>query len=134
MITKEATATESAQAVRDVLEATTAAWGAGDADAFAELYAPDASVVLTGGVYLRGREEIRTATAALFAGPRKGTRSVEEPESLRVVGDAAVVVSRSSILLPGEDSAPAERQRRSTWTLARHDGWWLIEAYHNCAM
>ncbi|HKD99351.1 MAG TPA: SgcJ/EcaC family oxidoreductase [Micromonosporaceae bacterium] len=134
MITKEATrATEADQAVRDVLAATVAAWSANDAHAFAELYAADATVVLP-GVFLRGREELRTFMAAGFAGPRKGTRSVDVQESVRIVGDAAVVVSRSGVLLPGEQEVPPERLRRATWTLAKHDGWWLVEAYHNCDM
>jgi uncharacterized protein (TIGR02246 family) len=131
MITKEAT---EARAVRDVLAATVAAWAANDADAFADLYSPDATVVVQGGVFLRGREELRDFMAAGFAGPRKGTRSVDEQESVRVFGDTAVVVSRSGVLMPGEQAVPPERLRRATWTLARHDGWWLVEAYHNCDM
>lgn len=125
---------EAEHAVREVLAGTVAAWAAQDAHSFAERYAPDATVVLPGGVSLRGRTEIREFMAAAFAGPRKGTRSVDEQESVRIIGDAAVVVSRSGVLLPGEQAVAPERMRRATWTLARHDGWWLVEAYHNCPL
>jgi uncharacterized protein (TIGR02246 family) len=132
VITKELT--EAGQAVRDVLAETAQAWGAQDADTFAELYTPDATVVLTGGVFLRGREQIRAFMAAAFTGRLAGTRSVDEQESVRIVGDAAVAVSRSGYLLPGEDAVAPDRMRRATWTLARHDGRWLVEAYHNCGI
>jgi len=120
--------------VTEPVLATVSAWDANDADAFAEVYAPDATVVLTGGTFLRGREEIRRYMAAGFAGPLRGTRATDEQESVRRVGDCAIVVSRSGYALPGEESVAPERVRRATWTLSRHDEGWLIESYHNCAI
>jgi uncharacterized protein (TIGR02246 family) len=128
------TSTATETTVRDTIMATVAAWSAGDAAGFAALYAPDATVVLHGGNVLRGREEIRRYMAAGFAGRLRDTRGSDEQDSVRLLGDAAVVVSRSAYLLPGEDSPAAERVRLATWTLARHDGDWLVEAYHNCAL
>jgi uncharacterized protein (TIGR02246 family) len=120
--------------VTDALRATVAAWDANNADAFADLYTPDATVVLPGGTFLRGREEIRRYMAAGFAGPLRGTRGSDEQDSVRVVGDCAVVVSRSGYLQPGESAPAPERARRATWTLSRHDDRWLVEAYHNCPL
>jgi uncharacterized protein (TIGR02246 family) len=128
------TGTATDTTVRDTILATVAAWDASDADAFAALYTPDATVVLAGGTFLRGREEIRGYMTAGFAGPLRGTRGGDEQESVRVLGDAAVVVSRSGYALPGEDGPAPERLRRATWTLARHDGRWFVEAYHNCPL
>jgi uncharacterized protein (TIGR02246 family) len=125
--------TDAQTEVRAVLAATADAWSANDADAFAALYADDASVVLP-GTFLQGRAEIRDYMAAGFAGPLRGTGGSDEPESVRVIGNGAVVVSRSGFRLPGEETVSAERLRRATWTLARHDGGWLIEAYHNCGV
>jgi uncharacterized protein (TIGR02246 family) len=118
--------------VTEPILATVKAWDANDAEAFAEVYAPDATVVLTGGVFLRGREEIRQFMTAGFTGRLRGTRSVDEQESVRRVGDCAIVVSRSGYLLPGEESVAPEQVRRATWTLSRHDEGWRIESYHNC--
>jgi uncharacterized protein (TIGR02246 family) len=132
MITKESTG--AAQAVRDVLAGTMKAWEAHDADAFVEHYTPDATVVLSGGVFLRGREAVRSFMADSFAGRLAGSRAIDEPESVRVTGDTAVVVSRAGILNAGEDTLPADRLRRATWTLTRHDGWWLVEAYANSTL
>jgi uncharacterized protein (TIGR02246 family) len=120
--------------VTDAVMATVAAWNANDADAFADLYTPDATVVLPGGTFLRGREEIRRYMTAGFAGPLRGTRGSDEQDSVRLVGDCAVVVSRSGYLLPGEDAPAPDRARRATWTLTRTEGRWLVEAYHNCPL
>jgi uncharacterized protein (TIGR02246 family) len=119
-------------AVRGRLAESVAAWDAQDADAFAALYADDASVIISSGANLRGREQIQQYMAAGFAGPLAGTRGYENPQSIRVLGDVALVTSESGFSLPGEASVPAERVRRSTWVLSRHGEQWLVEAYHNC--
>jgi uncharacterized protein (TIGR02246 family) len=114
----------------DTIMATTAAWTRNDPDEFADLYAGDATVVLGGGTFLRGREEIRRFMTAGFAGRLKGTFGIDEQDSVRVIGDTAIVVSRSGFQAPGAD-APSSL-RRATWTLVRRDGRWLVESYHNC--
>jgi len=125
--------TDNHEAVREVLRGTVSAWTANDPDAFAELYAKDATVTLANGTYLRGRDEIRAYMAAGFAGPMRGTSGMDEPESVRLLGDnAAVVISRSGFLLPGESAPPADRLRRATWVLSRQDGTWTVAAYANC--
>lgn len=125
--------TADIQAVREVLRAIAAAWAANDADGFTRCYADGATVVLPGGIHHAGRDEIRGYMAAAFAGALKGSTAVDEPENIRLINaDTAVVVSRSGFLLPGESELPADRRRRATWVLARHDGQWLVEAYHNC--
>jgi uncharacterized protein (TIGR02246 family) len=117
--------------VLDVIQGTVAAWSANDPDAFADLYATDATIVLNGGTFLRGREEIRAFMTAGFQGPLRGTRGVDEPLSVRTIGDTAVVVSRSGFLQPGEDTLAPDRVRMATWMLIRQDGRWLVAAYHN---
>ena len=117
-------------AVRDVLDHLYAAWAAGDADAFADLYREDATVVMP-GVFHRGREATREYMGAAFAGPLRGSRGVDRPQDVRVVGDTAIVVSTAGILLAGETELPRERERLATWVLHRTDGRWLVAAYTN---
>jgi uncharacterized protein (TIGR02246 family) len=120
------------EAVRELLTRTVTAWTANDAAAFARLYAEDATVMLANGEYLRGRDEIRAYMAAGFAGPLGGSRGLDEPESVRLLGDdAAVVISLSGFLLGGETRPPADRLRRAVWVLSRSDGGWLVDAYAN---
>ncbi|GAA4305470.1 uncharacterized protein (TIGR02246 family) [Actinomadura luteofluorescens] len=117
-------------AVREVFDRLYKAWGDGDADAFADLYAEDATVVMP-GVFNRGREAVRDFMAAGFAGPLKGSRGVDEPEDVRVHGDTAIVVSKAGIIMAGEQEVPPERERVATWVLSRRDGRWLVAAYAN---
>jgi uncharacterized protein (TIGR02246 family) len=115
-----------------VLHQLYAAWEANDADAFAALYTPDATVIRPGS-FSNGREEIRASMAAAFAGPMKGSRGIDTPHSVRLAGgDTAIVVSVAGILMAGETDLPPDRYRRATWTLTRDHGQWLIAAYHNC--
>jgi uncharacterized protein (TIGR02246 family) len=118
-------------AVRDVLDRAYAAWAAGDADAFAALYTDDATVVMR-GVFHRGRSAVRDSMASAFAGRLKGSRAVDTPQDIRVVGGhTAIVVSRAGIVLAGERDLPAAREVLATWVLARQDGRWLVTAYTN---
>ena len=119
------------RAVLAVIQAVYVAWEANDADAFAAVYRDDATVVQP-GMHKQNRDEIRATMAAGFAGPLKGSRVIDTPASVRLVNDeTAIVVSEGGIVFPGETACPPGRLVRATWTLARHDGDWLVAAYHN---
>ncbi|HEX9336797.1 MAG TPA: SgcJ/EcaC family oxidoreductase [Pseudonocardiaceae bacterium] len=106
-------------------------WTAHDADAMAALYVEDATVAITGQFH-QGRSAIRDFLAGGFAGPIKGSRGVDTPLDVRIInGNTAIVVSTAGVLMPGEQSVPADRQRVATWTLSKQDGEWLIAAYAN---
>jgi len=120
-------------AVRDVLVRIVAAWDANDADALAELYTCDASVV-SAGSYMDGRDEIGADMTAGFAGPLKGTTCVEEPEQIRFIADdVAIVNTRSGYIAPGDNAVQPGLQHRATWVLTRTGSDWFVASYHNCA-
>ncbi|MER5468946.1 SgcJ/EcaC family oxidoreductase [Streptomyces sp. NPDC002685] len=128
-------ATDTGQDIRTVIDRLYSAWADHDADAFADLYTEDATVVMP-GVFHDGREEIRAYMAAAFDGPLKGSRPLDEPRRIRFPRPGtAVVVSEAGILLAGESELPADRLRRATWVLVRDpaDGSWAITSYHNAA-
>lgn len=117
--------------VRKTLEDIYQAWQDNDGQAFAELYVEDATVVLP-GTFHQGREAIAKYMSMGFSGPLKGSRGVDEPQSIRIIGDdTAVVVSRAGILMAGEQEVPTERERIATWVLARQGDRWLVAAYSN---
>lgn len=125
--------TADATAVREVLSQAYTAWADNDADAFAALYTEDATVVMP-GVFHPDRAAMHAYMGAGFAGPLKGSRAVDEERSLRILGDAAVVISRSIILRAGEPDVPADADARTvtaTWVLARTGAGWKIAAYAN---
>ncbi|MBU3063570.1 SgcJ/EcaC family oxidoreductase [Nocardia sp. NEAU-G5] len=116
-------------AVRALFDAASTAWAAGDADAFAACYSETATVILP-GVYLPGRQAIQAGMGAAFAGPLKSSRRIHEVADVRVLEDAAVVISRSVTVAAGQSEPAAERWEWGTWVLVQQDGKWLIEAYH----
>ena len=119
--------------VTAVFDATSSAWADGDAHAFTDWYAEDATVILP-GFSLRGRADIQANMGEAFAGALKGSKRRHEVRDVRLLGgETALVVTRSVTLFPGETEPPSGRQELATWVLSRHDGRWLVEAYHGCA-
>ncbi|RII09199.1 hypothetical protein DSC45_32255 [Streptomyces sp. YIM 130001] len=60
--------------VHRLLQDMTAAWNAGDATAYADLFTEDADYVTWFGSHSSGREAIEESHRFLFAGPLKGTK------------------------------------------------------------
>lgn len=107
------------------------AWARYDADAFAEVFAEDGSMILP-GVYLKGREEIRSHMAKAFDGPYRGTRVTGQPMDLRVLGsDTALILTQGGVLGPGETAVSDARAIRASWLVQRRDGQWQLVAYQN---
>ncbi|SNT26052.1 conserved hypothetical protein [Asanoa hainanensis] len=115
--------------IRELFDRVYAAWG--DADAFAALYRPDVTVVMP-GVFRQGREAVRESMAAAWAGPLRGSRAIDEPLDVRVLGDTAVVVSRAAIVPFGLDAPVPGSEAIATWVLTRTSGeGWAVAAYTN---
>ena len=114
--------------IKDMFDRVYAAWG--DADAFAALYREDATVVMP-GVFRQGRAAVRDAMAAAWAGPLKGSRAIDEPRDVRIIGDTAVVVSRAGILRAGQDTLAPGAEVLATWVLTRDAAGWAVAAYTN---
>jgi uncharacterized protein (TIGR02246 family) len=133
-MTENATTIEQDQAIAEVRALFTeiyAAWADNDADAFVVGYRDDATVVMPGVRHL-GKSAIRDSMAAGFQGPLKGSKAVDEPLDVRIIGeDTAVVVSKAGILMAGETTVPAEREVHATWVLTKQDGAWQVAAYAN---
>jgi len=118
-------------AVRAVIDGVFAAWTDNDADAAVASYAPDATALLP-GTYLQGKEAVRTAMAAAFAGPLKGSRVLHDVVSVRFSGTGtALVVNRAGIVLAGETEPRDENRALDSWVLSEKDGVWQVRAFHN---
>ena len=120
------------RAVRAVVNEVSHAWGAGDAAAFVDHYAEEATAILPGFALL-GKQDIHRAMAGAFAGQLGGSRRVHQVQRVRFPGDAtAILTSRSATVFAGETEPPADRWSLATWVMSRRPGRWLIEAYHDC--
>jgi uncharacterized protein (TIGR02246 family) len=119
-------------AIRAVLADIYAALAAGDADAYAAHYAEHATVLTPGQAHW-GREALRKTLAEWLSGPLRGARGVYEPAKMWMVGtDAAVVISRSSVLLAGQTEVSPTDEFIDTWVFGRTPDGWLVEAFHSC--
>ncbi|WP_214407272.1 SgcJ/EcaC family oxidoreductase [Pseudonocardia lacus] len=123
---------EDEAAIRAVLVESYKAWEAGDAHGMVADYAADATAIMTGSLR-DSREVIRENMALGFEGPLKGSSTYNKQLGIRFVGrDAAIVISESAILFPGETEVPDDsRKVNATWVFEKRDGRWLIAAYHN---
>ena len=122
---------EDEAAIHAVLAASYQAWEAGDAAGMVADYTPDATAIMPGSLR-HNRDVIRENMALAFAGPLKDSSTYNKQLSIRAVGpDAAIVVSESGILFPGQSEVPEAARVNATWVLERRDGKWLVAAYHN---
>jgi uncharacterized protein (TIGR02246 family) len=119
-------------ALAAVPQRITEAWAANDASAFAKVFTEDATMVLPGDVFKKGRADIEAFMAAGYAGPYKGTNVTGVPVDAKLLNDdAAALVTLGGVLQPGETEISRSATIRATWILAKQDGEWLISAYHN---
>ncbi|ROQ23203.1 uncharacterized protein (TIGR02246 family) [Streptomyces sp. PanSC19] len=107
------------------------AWAAHDADAFAEVFTPDGSMIIP-GVFQKGREAIRAFLTQAFQGPFKGTRVTGTPVDLRFANsDSGILITQGGILAPGEIEPSAERAVNASWVVVKREGQWFLAAYQN---
>ena len=122
---------QDAVAIQAVLVDSYKAWEAGDAAGMVADYTADATAILPGSLR-DSRDVIRDGMALAFAGPLKGTSTYNKQLSLRFLGnDAAIVISESGILFPGQAEVPEAAKVNATWVFEKVDGHWQIAAYHN---
>lgn len=109
-----------------------AAWAAHDADAFADLFTPDGTMILP-GVYKKGHDEIREFMAAGYAGPYQGTRVIGSPIDLKPLGTGAVaLLTTGGVIAAGETELSDEAAIRASWIVVKRDGEWKLAVYQNC--
>jgi uncharacterized protein (TIGR02246 family) len=129
--TETASATET-EAVHALLDQLASAWSANDAQAFAELFTEDGTVVLPGDIYLSGQQAIRAFMARAYQGPYKGTGVVGNALEVRFIDQGtSVMITEGGVLAPGETDVAPQRAIRATWVCSKNGDGWKLSAYHN---
>ena len=124
---------KDADAVRELVRRIVAAWREQNAEKFSLVYAPDASVILPGGV-AKGRAEIRTYMAEAFRGKWQGTEVLGVPRELRYLdeaGQVVLLVSEGGAYPSGAAEVPAENAIRAMWFFVKRGGEWAVDSYAN---
>lgn len=109
-----------------------AAWAAHDADAFADLFTDDGTLILP-GLQKTGKDEIRAFMKAGYEGKYKGSTVTGQPIGLKVLGPGAVaLITMGGVLNAGDTELTSEEAIRASWILVKRDDKWLLSVYHNC--
>ncbi|TDV41068.1 SgcJ/EcaC family oxidoreductase [Actinophytocola oryzae] len=106
-------------------------WAYGDADAIANLFPEDGTLILS-GVYCDNREAIREYFAKAFDSHYKNTQVTGKPIQIRAITpDAAILYSHGGVLAAGETEVVEGSAIRASWLCVKRDGQWLLAAYQN---
>ncbi|HEY8457600.1 MAG TPA: SgcJ/EcaC family oxidoreductase [Actinopolymorphaceae bacterium] len=120
-----------------LLERMVAAWNAGDAAAFADVFTEDADYITFFGAHLKGRREIEAAHETLFTQALKGSRIGSSttgsagPTIRFLSDDVALVISRGGTVLAGESTPAPDRESIMTLTAVRHADGWRLASFQN---
>lgn len=118
-------------AVAALTQRVIAAWAYHDSDAFANVFTEDGTMILP-GVYLKGREAIRSYLVEAYQGKYKGTQVTGKPIDIRFFGpDFGILLSQGGVLEKGESEVSEAAQIRASWVVVKQDGQWYLAAYQN---
>ncbi|MFF2556637.1 SgcJ/EcaC family oxidoreductase [Nocardia sp. NPDC058058] len=122
------TAAETA-AIHAVVAQVAAAQRAEDADAFLDLFHPDAIWTTGHGKFLNGRDEISEFTRAVLPGATKDGYATYEPFFIRFIRPDVAVVKVRQQYLTHDDVLVSEGT--PLYGLTREDGRWLLTFCQN---
>lgn len=109
-----------------------AAWNAGDAEAFAALFAEDGDLVAFDGTHLTGRRDIVDGHQQLFERWLKGTQLVGSVRRIRWLSpDIAVMHAVGGTIMRGKHEAEPARDSIQTLVAMRREGGWQLVAFQN---
>ncbi|RPF19727.1 SgcJ/EcaC family oxidoreductase [Myceligenerans xiligouense] len=107
------------------------AWRDHDAEAFAEVFTKDGTMILP-GVHQKGQDAIAAFMRQAFQGPYRGTQVLGTPFDVKVLGpDAVILFTEGGVRPAGADELPDDALVRATWVVVREDGVWQLASYSN---
>lgn len=109
-----------------------AAWTANDADALADLFTENGSLLI-GDDQLVSRDEIRSYLTNAFAGGFGGSRLDEHPREIRLLSaGVAVAVTEGGLVAAGRDAPDPADVVRAMWVIIERDGEWRVASRQTC--
>jgi uncharacterized protein (TIGR02246 family) len=118
-------------AIASLSQQVVAAWAYADADGFAAVFTPDATMILP-GVMLTGQDAIRAYMAEAFAGVYQDTQVTGRPLAMRfLTSDVCLMLTMGGVLAPGESEPTPQSAIRASWLAVRTADGWRLAAYQN---
>jgi len=115
-------------AIASLTQRMIAAWAVADAEAIANLFVDDGTMILA-GTYCDNRAAIQAYFAEAFRGEYRDTQVTGKPLASRFLGpDAGVLLTVGGVLEPGETEMSSKQAIRASWTVVRRDGEWRLAA------
>src|SRR5260370_35115584 len=108
-------------AIRELLDRQVEGWDAGDAEAYASVFTPDADYVTFLGSHYKGRGAIAASYAPLFKKFLKGSRLEFEITQLRFLTPDVALVHAKGAVAKGGGRRSRRNTRVNTTTAVRTD-------------
>lgn len=109
-------------AIRELVARQVAGWAAGDPDAYASVFTPDADYVTFLGSHHRGRDAIAASYAPLFEKFLKGLRLEVEITQLRFLTPDVALIQAKAAVAKGRRQ-PRKHRMNTTVAVRTEDGW-----------
>jgi uncharacterized protein (TIGR02246 family) len=118
-------------AVAALTQRVVAAWAYHDADAFADVFVEDGTMIIA-GAFRQGRDEIRSFMAESFEGKYQGSQVTGKPIQMRgLADDVVLLLTRGGVLRAGETEVADDEAIHASWLAVRDNGEWRLAAYQN---
>jgi uncharacterized protein (TIGR02246 family) len=118
-------------AIRELIDRQVRGWAAGDAEAYAGVFTPDADYVTFLGSHYKGRTAIAASYAPLFEKLLKGSRLDFEITQLRFLTPDVALVHANGAVVRGRGRRGRRKTRVNTTVAVRTDGRWVLAASQN---
>lgn len=123
--------TADQEAVRGLLDRQILGWNAGDPEAYASVFTPDADYVTFLGSHHQGRDAIAASYAPLFKKLLKGSRLCAEITQLRFLTSDVALIQTHAAVIKGSRRRNRRTTRVNTSIALRTDDGWLMAASQN---
>lgn len=117
--------------IKDVIKVVESGWNSGNGEAFAAPFAEHADYVPPNGQRDQGRDRIAAGHQHIFSTIYKGSRITYDIESIRFIRTDVALAHAKHHLQFEHNGSPREAWSRSLWILAKDEGRWQVEAFHN---
>ena len=118
-------------AIRELVDRQIMGWDAGNPEAYASVFTPDADYVTFLGSHHKGREAVAASYAPLFRRLLKGSRLDFEISQLRFLTPDVALINAKGAAVKGARRRNRRNTRVNTSIAVRTDGGWLLAASQN---